>query len=93
MIDLANKYGGTIVLYVVYILFAGVLAYEAVTGQNLNSYLLAYIGAVSLQATYSGGVTHGVVSTNDTVNKTAIAQYPLTPAGIAGTEQVQPTTH
>src|SRR5947209_6261137 len=72
-----TDYGAAIFLYMLGFLFAVVVAYQMTQNQPINQIATGYIGLVIGYAINSHGVTQGVANTNDTVNKTAIAQLPL----------------
>lgn len=72
-----QNYGASAYLYLIGLLFAGVIAFEMLTGQPVNQLATGYIGLVIGYAINSHGITQGVNTTNDTVAKTAIAQQPL----------------
>jgi hypothetical protein len=86
MLNFFNQYGGQIYLYLLGIIFAGVIAYQIIKGIAPNPYALGYLAVGVSLASHSSGVQQGVAQTNDTVNKTAVAQFPLTPAGIQAQE-------
>ena len=85
-----SKSSAIIFLYGIGFLFALVIAYQIVINVNGSPNSLA-VGIVNIIIGYvinSVGVQHGVSVTNDTVAKTAIAQYPLTPEGILNPNDV-----
>lgn len=86
-----SKSGAIVFLYGVGFIFAAVIAYQIVS--NISPPNALAVGIVNIIIGYvinSVGVQHGVSVTNDTVAKTAIAQYPLTPDGIAHPGQAAP---
>ena len=70
-------------LYIIGLGFAGVVGYQIVAGKPVNEIALNFVYVVVAFAINAQGVKSGVEHTNDTVSKVSIAQYPLTPAGIA----------
>jgi hypothetical protein len=83
MLENLNLNSGTIYLYILGVVFMGVVVFEIITGSTPNPYALGYISIATGLALHSTGVQQGVETTNNTVGKTAIAQYPLTTEGIA----------
>jgi hypothetical protein len=81
MIQSVTQYGGLIFLYILGTVCVGLFAFEILQGQQPSGYVLGYIGLVTIQISHSSGVNQGVQNTNDTVSKTANAQYQLTPEG------------
>ena len=79
--------GGSFFLYIIGLGFAGVVGYEIIFHQEVNAIALSILYGVITQAVNSQGVKSGVDHTNDTVSKVSIAQYPLTPGGIAAKQE------
>lgn len=73
MMDTLNKYGASVFLYAIGLLFASVIAYQVVVGQVINVDAYYFVSLIVLQAVHQGGVNQGVTTTNDTVAKTAAA--------------------
>ena len=70
-------------LYGVGGIFAGVLAYQSVVGHPLDVVAVGVLTSIVGFVIHSNGNQQGTDNANSTVAKTAIAQYPLTPEGIA----------
>jgi hypothetical protein len=72
----------TIFLYLVGAGFAVIVGYEIITRQPIDAIALSFVYGSLTFAVNAAGVKTGVDHTNETVNKAALAQFPLTPAGI-----------
>ena len=73
-------------LYIAGMGFTATLIYQVVTRQPIDSTILGLLYGIIAFAINSNGVKSGVDHTNETVQKVALAQYPLTPDGIATAE-------
>lgn len=82
----------TLFLYTVALVFTVVVGYQLVFQPQSPPSIIAtsYITLIIGYAVNAIGVQHGVSSTNDTVEKVALAQYPLTPEGIAQKDPAPP---
>lgn len=70
-----------------------IIVWDTIHGIMIPSFVWGLLGALTGGTGAVSFFTHGVNVTNDTVNKTAIAQYPLTPEGIASHQQQPPVEH
>ena len=82
----ASQNTALVFLYIIGTGFAGALIYQTVIGQPLNNTIVGLLYGIIAFAINSNGVKSGVDHTNETVNKVALAQYPITPDGIAAAE-------
>lgn len=76
-LDKLRMVTSSIFLYLIALIFALVLAIQSLKGQTPSVVSIGFVTTILGYAINSQGVQHGVTSTNDTVAKTAIAQYPL----------------
>lgn len=76
-------------LYGVGGIFAGVLAYQSVVGHPLDVVAVGVLTSIVGFVIHSNGNQQGTDNANNTVAKTAIAQFPLTPAGIEADAALQ----
>ena len=72
-----SKSAALIFLYIIGLTFTFVVAYQMIYNLPLNPFALGIVGALAGNLQGSVSTQHGVNVTNDTVAKTASAQYPL----------------
>jgi hypothetical protein len=80
--DLSSVNLASTFLYGVGGVFTGVLAYQTITGRPLDIAIFGVVTGIVGFVTHANGNQQGTNNANNTVAKTAIAQFPLTQEGI-----------